>query len=247
MSVRVSGSVVATWHGDPARGCAAAGVCSASGSATYRPGFDGMLRVAKNSVGFAGSEASEPPIVRVRQGAPNAPIACADVLESIFSPLSFAYLGDELQVSLEALDLSAGRCAGPRTLDLSHAFPQGKVKTAGLERTGHTIDLAARTRFAAGPFSGDVFSTVRVALGRARSVQANISPDILRLPRSPGGERRYWVLDLEYRIAGAAGTLVTDFRGVSDPACQALGSCGTSGTSTYSLNGVSGRIDVLAS
>src|SRR6185295_18394958 len=34
MPVHVSGTVVATWHGDPARGCATAGVCATSGSAT---------------------------------------------------------------------------------------------------------------------------------------------------------------------------------------------------------------------
>ena len=31
MPARLSGSVVATWHGDPARGCAAAGVCEREG------------------------------------------------------------------------------------------------------------------------------------------------------------------------------------------------------------------------
>ena len=39
----------------------------------------------------------------------------------------------------------------------------------------------------AGPFSGEVISTVRVALGRARSVRDDLSPEILRVPRSPGG------------------------------------------------------------
>jgi hypothetical protein len=246
MSAHVSGSVVATWHGDPARGCAGAGLCNTSGSATYRPGFDGRLDVGRNGVGFAGSESAEPPIVRVRGGSPSGPNACADVLESIFSPLSFAYVGDELQVSLEALDLSAGRCAGPRTLDLSHALPRGKTKTSGLRRRGGTIDLSARTRFVAGPFSGEVVSTVRVALGRARVVRADFSPDVLRLPRRLGAERRFWVLDLHYRIAGVSGALMTDFRGLPDPGCRALGACGATGTSSYALGGVSGRIDVLA-
>jgi hypothetical protein len=246
MPVRVSGSVVAIWHGDPARGCAVAGLCDTSGSATYRPGFDGRLRVGRNDIGFSGSEAGEPPIVRVREGTPNGPIACADILEPIFSPLSFAYLGDELQASLEALDLSAGRCAGPRTLDLAHSLPHGKIKTGDLRRRGNTIDMSSRTRFVAGPFRGEVISTVRVALGRARVVRADVSPDILSLPLRLEEQRRYWVLDLRYRIANVSGALVTDFRGVPDPACRALGACGTNGTSSYALKGVSGRIDVLA-
>jgi hypothetical protein len=246
MPARVSGSIVATWHGDAARGCATAGLCDTRGSATYRPGFDGRLTVARDSVSFAGAEAAEPPIVRVRDGTPTAPVACADVLESIFSPLSFAYLGDELQVSLTALELSGGRCAGPRTVDLAHALPRGTIKTSGLRRAGRTIDLSARTRFVAGPFSGEVISTVKVTFGRARVARGDLSPEVLRLPRSEGSMRRYWLLDLQYRIAGASGAIVTDFRGIPDPGCQALGACGANGTSSYTLRGVSGRIDVLA-
>lgn len=246
MPARVSGSVVATWHGDPARGCATAGLCETRGSATYRPGFDGRLTVGRNGVSFAGAEGGEPPIVRVRDGAPTAPTACADVLESIFSPLSFAYLGDELQVSLEALDLSAGRCAGPRTIDLAHALPQGKVKTGGLRRNGGRIDLSARTRFVAGPFSGEVVSTVRVAFGRAHAARDDLTPGILRGPQSLSGQRRYWLLDVQYRIAGVSGVIVTDFHGIPDAACRALGACGANGSSSYSLKAVSGRIDVLA-
>jgi len=246
MSARVSGTIVATWHGDPARGCAAAGLCETRGSATYRPGFDGRLTVGRSSLSFAGAEAAEPPVVRVRDGAPTAPVACADVLESVFSPLAFAYLGDELQVSLEALDLSAGRCAGPRTLDLAHALPRGRVKTAALKRRGRTVDLAARTRYVAGPFSGEVISTVRVAFGQSRPAREDLSPAILSLPAASARKRRYWLLDLRYRIAAASGAIVTDFRGVPDPACAALGACGAAGTSTYTLKGVSGRVDVLA-
>jgi hypothetical protein len=246
LPVQVSGSVVATWQGDPARGCAAAGVCASSGSATSRPGFDGRLRVSRNNVGFGGSESPEPSVVRVREGGPAGPIACADVLGSFFSPLSFEFLGDELQVTLDGLELSAGRCAGPRTLDVAHAFPKGSIKTSLLRTGARVLDLSSRTRFVAGPFSGEVISTVKVALGQARVVRDDFSPDVLRLPFRGGAQRRYWVLALQYRIAGLAGALVTDFRGIPNPACQALGACGASGTSSYTLRDVSGRIDVLA-
>src|SRR5688500_6619775 len=227
MSVAVSGSVVAIWHGDEGRGCRAAGVCNTSGSATYRPGFDGRLLVGRNSVSFGGAESAGPPVVRVRDGGPTAPIACADVLESFFSPLSFAYLGDELQVTLDGLELSAGRCGGPRTLDLAHALPRGSIKTAVLRRAGGSVDLSARTRFVAGAFSGEVISTVKMTLGRARFVREDLSPEVLgELPGSADGPRRYWILDVSYRIAGASGAIVTDFRGLPDPACRALGACG---------------------
>jgi hypothetical protein len=246
MSLRVSGSLVATWHGDPAHGCAAAGVCEVSGSATYKPGFEGRLDVSRDSVGFGGADSAQPPVVRVRDGSPAARIACADVLEGGFSPLGFEYLGDELQVTFEELELSAGRCAGPRTLDLAHALPHGSIKTRRLQRAPRVLDLGARSRFVAGPFSGEVISTVRIALGRAQVVRNRFSPGILRVPPGHGGRTRYSVLDLQYRITDVAGALVTDFHGLPDPACGALGACGTNGSSSYTLKGVSGRIDMTA-
>ena len=245
MSVRLSGAVVAVWHGDPARGCAAAGVCDVSGSATYRPGFQGSLDVSRAGVAFGGADAAQPAIVRAREGGASSPVACADVLQSGFTPLAVDYLGDRLQLSLGELDLSAGRCAGPRTLDLSHALPRGSIATRRLRRAPRVLDLSARTKFAAGPFGGEVISTVRVAIGRARAVRKARYPGILRVPAGKG-KRRYWLLDLQYRIKDVSGALVTDFHGLPDPACRALGACATSGTSTYKLTGVSGRIDLLA-
>jgi hypothetical protein len=244
MSFRLSGSVVAVWHGDPARGCAASGVCDVTGSATYRPAFRGSLQVGAAGFAFGGGDASEAPVVRVRSGGSSDGSACADVLESGFTPVGIDYLGDRLQVSLEELDLSAGRCAGPRALDLFHAFPTGSIATRGLRRGSETLDLSGRTKFAAGPFSGVLISTVRAALGRARAVRETGFPGILREPR--GGRRRYWVLDLAYRVKDVTGALVTDFRGLPDPACRALGACGARGSSTYRLSGINGWVDVLA-
>ncbi len=246
MSLRISGSLVATWHGDPARGCAAAGVCTVSGSTTYRPGFRGRLEVSPNTVGFGGAESAQPPVVRARDGGSPASTACADILEPSFSPLSFDFLGDELQVTLEELELSAGRCAGPRSFDLGHALPHGSVKTRRLRRAARVLDLSVRTLFVAGPFSGEVTSTVKVSLGRAQPVRHAFSPEILRIRAGRREQKRYWVLEVRYRVAGASGSLVTDFRGVPDPACRALGACGSSGTSSYTLRGVSGRIDMIA-
>jgi hypothetical protein len=107
------------------------------------------------------------------------------------------------------------------------------------------LDLSARTKFGAGPFSGEVISTVRAALGRSRVIRSDQFPEILRVPRGDRRRTRFWVLDLQYRIRGVSGALVTDFHGLPDPACRALGACGASGRSSYSLKGVSGRIDVF--
>jgi hypothetical protein len=245
MPIRLSGAIVAVWRGDPARGCAAAGVCDVTGSATYRPGFRGSLDVSRDGVAFGGGDAAQPAVVRAREGGPGTPVACADVLESGFTPLGVDYLGDRLQISLEELDLSAGRCAGPRTLDLAHALPHGSIATRRVRSGPRVLDLSARTKFAAGPFAGEVISTVRVGIGRARSVRRGRLPGVLRISIGQG-RNRYWVLDLQYRIKDVTGALVTDFHGLPDPACRALGACGMTGTSAYRLSGVSGRIDLLA-
>ena len=245
MSLRLTGSVIVVWQGDPSRGCAASGVCDVSGSATYRPGFDGSLQVGPDGFAFGGADASQPPVVRTREGRAGGASACADVLDSGFTPLAVDYLGDRLQVSLEELDLSAGRCAGPRLLDLSHALPHGSIATRKLRAGPRVLDLSMRTKFAAGPFAGVVISTVRVAIGRARTARSAGLPGVLRAPRGRM-RNRYWVLDLRYRIREVSGALVTDFRGLPEPACTALGACGARGTSTYRLGALRGRIDLFA-
>src|SRR6476661_8700899 len=40
-----SGAITASWHGDPARGCAAAGLCAYRGSVTARPGEYGAFEL----------------------------------------------------------------------------------------------------------------------------------------------------------------------------------------------------------
>src|SRR5919109_1279164 len=204
MSLRLTGSVIVVWQGDPSRGCAASGVCDVSGSATYRPGFDGSLQVGPDGFAFGGADASQPPVVRTREGRAGGASACADVLDSGFTPLAVDYLGDRLQVSLEELDLSAGRCAGPRLLDLSHALPHGSIATRKLRAGPRVLDLSMRTKFAAGPFAGVVISTVRVAIGRARTARSAGLPGVLRAPRGRM-RNRYWVLDLRYRIREVSG------------------------------------------
>jgi hypothetical protein len=109
------------------------------------------------------------------------------------------------------------------------------------------VDLSARNRFVAGPFSGELISTVRIALGPSRAAREDIAPGILiGPPRPSAGKRRYWLLDLQYRIADVSGAIVTAFRGIPEPGCAALGACGAVGASTYALSGVGGRVDVLA-
>ena len=79
--VRTTGVVAVVWHGDPARGCAAAGMCGVDGSVTYRPPGDIDLELdSDGSAGFGIGE-SDPAVVRVRGTTPaSAPGGCVDLL-----------------------------------------------------------------------------------------------------------------------------------------------------------------------
>jgi hypothetical protein len=242
--IHLFGTVVATWQGDPARGCAQAGVCSVSGSATYKPGLTAHVGLGTGGASFGGSGAFTPAVVRVRDAAAGEAAACADALQPIFSPISIESSGGTIDAAFDSLELSSGRCAGPRTLDLEHALPRASIATARLRSRARVLDLSSRTRFAAGPFSGSVLSTVRIAFARLRPTEGFSSSDF-----SIGGIReghaRYAGVELDYRITGVSGALTTDFRGAPGAACTALGACGASGNSAYTLAGVSGDMIVF--
>ena len=117
-----TGSISVTWHGDPARGCAAAGLCGYRGSVTLRPDPAGEveLDLAKGRLrfGFVSLNASTPAVVRVTREAVDGggPGGCVDLADAPEADLALLPSSDgRAQVSLEAFGLSAGRCAGPRS------------------------------------------------------------------------------------------------------------------------------------
>jgi hypothetical protein len=241
--MHVTGTVVAVWKGDPARGCAAAGVCSMSGSATFKPGETEHLEFGPNGAGRVGFGQFAPTVIRVRDAAAGG-ASCADSIQPLFSAVSVEASGGVIGVDFGELELSSGRCAGPRTLDLAHGLPRGSIRAAALRRHGRVLDLASETRFAAGPFSGSVRSTVRIAFtelhaSRERDTSSSILFD--------EGHRRAAGIELDYRIASIAGSITTDFRGAPGGACAALGACGTSGSSAYSIANAHGELTVIAS
>jgi hypothetical protein len=255
-SVRVQGMIAATWSGDPARGCAGAGTCGLSGSVTFNPSRTGDLDVGEEGFGFGGSLGSGPPIVRTVREIPGSPPAvCVDVLQDAFygSTLIDAFEGNLTVGFANVLLLSAGRCAGPRPLDLARALPSRSIRLRTIARSPQTIDLSGRFPFAAGSFSGAVISTVRAQIGRARR-PAQTRPDRIveerprprPRPRRRRSLTRYAVLTLDYRIERLSGAIATDFSGLADPSCRMLDACDARGSSTLSVDGHAGRVEVLA-
>src|SRR5689334_16239390 len=86
---RLSGDIVLTWHGDPARGCAAAGLCDVSGSLRYAPDtaftYGDLAANGRFEPDELDLESGDPTTVRVRRGASSgASGLCLDVEDTSF-------------------------------------------------------------------------------------------------------------------------------------------------------------------
>jgi hypothetical protein len=121
-----------------------------------------------------------------------------------------------------------------------------------LARGPQTIDLSGRFPFAAGSFSGVVISTLKVDIGRARRprrARRDRSLEERTVPTPRRGRRsltRYGTLTLDYRIERLSGAIATDFSGLPDSSCRMLDACGAQGTSTLSVDGPAGTVEVLS-
>ena len=116
--VQTTGVIAVVWHGDPARGCAAAGMCGVDGSVTYRPAGDIELELSSDgSAGFGLGE-PDPAVVRVRGTTPaSTPGGCVDLL-----PMDVSTHIDDITEG----QLTFGFCgAGPLQRPLCRAAPAG--------------------------------------------------------------------------------------------------------------------------
>jgi hypothetical protein len=257
-SLTASGSLTYTWQGDPARGCAAEDLC----------GVQGALVVQANGGESASASKGNTPIdlnfsggtVRVL-GAPGG--ACVDVPGGfIGSSLSVTHARGGQLVGRVEPPLDSGRCAGPTEQDLAQlTLPVSKT---GKKRA--SFDLRSTQTFGAGPFSGTLVSTVVLrpattggftasasASGGSGSSSGSFFPPAL--PPARGHkvllEQVTQVLleqvTLAYKLTSLPGALDVAFAGEPDPFCEALGSCGTSGSLVLSLSGLDRTVSITAS
>lgn len=251
LSVSVGGSVNASWHGDPARGCAAAGLCGVTGAlsiANPEPadGFSGASGesgpVQPEVINLGGARTVR--VVRVNGGASVG--AC--VASSFYTPsgLVVTPVSGGVQVSDVATDWpdpfgfgptlpGAGDCAGPTAAEISAAVPSATASDARL-RAGVVLDLDATRPLASGPLTGDVRSALRITL-RLKRVPGT-SPGLAapaRAAQAPTTVR-------SYSISTGTGALRATFAGAPPPACVPLDACGVSGASTISA--LQGTIEI---
>jgi hypothetical protein len=253
-SAAVTGSISVTWHGDPARGCAAAGLCGYRGSLTLRPGPTGDVELdlvrGRLAFGFLALDAHDPTPVRVTRepAGGGEPGGCVDLVGAPEADLQLVPSGHgRARVQFESAGLSSGRCAGPALAKALALVPSRTVSIARLLSGGAPIDMSGQSGYASGHFSGRVVSTLRMRVGRARAVRNEpIPPGLLpppsRRPRRPAV--RVARVDVRYGVASMVGSVSTAFDGLPEPGCLPFDACDASGTATWAAIAHSGVVEV---
>lgn len=249
VDLRTSGGMTASWHGDPARGCAAAGVCDVAGSVTLAPQAGEGETITSSNEGLldAVTLSVEHATARVLRGPPDHPAgACLDASATGGLSLSRGTArGGRVWVALVSFDfpsggsLSAGRCAGPLPADLARALPFTTMSSRALRARNVTLDFHGTRPFNAGAFSGTVRSTLvlhaRVShpkrgssFGPGRAVPSPV-------PARPRAQR-VALLRLAYRARAAPGGLTLAYRPAPDRPCDLLDACGLAATQTLTVS-----------
>jgi hypothetical protein len=239
----VTGSVVVTWHGDPARGCAEAGLCGYRGSIALRPGTGSRLslrvsngRVRDGYVFFDSGDGTQSAAVRVSREENGEPSGgCIDLYRDDAAFIFGAGRGG-IRVGFDGGGLTTGRCAGPPLADVLGQVPARRLSRTRLLRGGAALDFSRRVPYAAGHFSGTLTSTLRMRIGRPRVERL---PYELRHPSLPPPRPTRLVrvarVHARYRVTGVAGTFSVAFKGLPAPGCDVLDGCGLAGTSEWAI------------
>jgi hypothetical protein len=248
---KTSGSLKVVWHGDPARGCAQAGLCRYSGSIAYPPrpkAFIEWVGRATNGEATGFLDMTGPSRVRVRREVPGGPPAtCRD--RSRFAAFTFdisrAY-GHRVWLGLGTRifpgPIVSGQCAGPLIGDVAPSLPSALIRLRHVAHRGARVSLAGRFPFHRGPLSGEVVSTLRM---RSRGARKE-SPGQRFYPEHADRHRRLYV-SVEYRVERAQGEVRSDFRAIDAPICRVRDACGTHGSDVYSLAQEGGSVELFGS
>ena len=183
--VRFTGQLTVDFHGDPASGCAGAGLCGYTGTVSWRPPPTGALEIyafrdhGRLSYAFdlaPGSLTSYPGIsaglatanVQLSESALAAPTSnCLDATatgNSFMLPVRHGRVAFTLVGASPSL-LST-RCAGPLDSDVMPEIPAPTLPLSAVLRGRRAVSFAASHGFASHGFAGTVESTLTVSLGR---------------------------------------------------------------------------------
>lgn len=223
---QVFGRLTIAWRGDPARGCAAAGLCGVSG--TLQMNFGGDESVGPPPPQLNATDPSA--VARVQTTEPDGSvITCADLVP-VTLDLTVHRSGGRVTARTAAADPvpgpNSGRCAGPTSGDLA-ALP------LPARRAPHGYDLSGRTTSTAGPFAVTVISGVHAVIGPGGGGGLGgllFGPG----PGGSGGPVKTHPALVEharvtYRVIGFSGAMTADFAGLAAPQCEPVGACGVSG------------------
>ena len=219
------------WKGDPARGCAAEGLCGVAGSLQVATGNSAT---ASNAPGLPPVDiADDSAVARVEQFGPDGtPQACVDTVPYEVQFDLRHVTGGQLRAVPEPSGQppSAGRCAGPTATDLlSAALPAHRDAR-------RSYDLSGSVSFGAGPFTVTVISKIHVrfvsssASGGPPPPVSGSSPRVPK-PRAALAEHA----EVRYRVTGVQGGLLASFSGLDEPFCTPLNACGMAGAVSLAL------------
>jgi hypothetical protein len=244
-----SGGVTIAWHGDPARGCAVAGLCGYSGSVEIHPddgSYDFTIKGRRLAESFSFLDLySTPPVVRVKRSeAGGEDGACVDQPPSLNFGVTAANAGHgRIRFGLALADISTARCAGPDLSSLVARLPRRTRSLSRLTKHGTSVDFTGQVPFTAGRFRGTVRSTLRVRFARP-------APDVSshEVPQPPDRRPRVRVVHLHarYRVTRLDGSLLTSFGALTEPPCADLDACGVSGTSRWAVSSSRGTVAIEA-
>jgi hypothetical protein len=226
-SLSATGSITYTWQGDPAHGCAVAGLCGVRGELIVAPQGDAGASAFRGTIDVPLFS----PDLTVRVAGPGG--TCVDV------PAPFP--GADLLVTQRRRGrllgrvepgLSSGRCAGPTAQDLARlTLP---VRRFGARKPSY--DLRTRRSFTAGPFTGTLVSTLVLRPSKGGGGGSSSSGSFTSPPASgPRHKILFERVALRYRMTSLPSTLTATFAGEPDPFCAALASCGATGLLELSL------------
>ncbi len=221
-AVNVCGTVVVAFHGDPAAGCAAMGVCDISGQLGYDARGAGELlaaRVGKTTFGgtiepsgdYLNGTTTHVVALVTRTTADGVQHTCSDT--GVFTALTF---GNTIAAPLLSVfpypESPSGDCAGPLATDFIGALPRPNI--AGLVRSGGQLDLSGAFPFSGHGFSGTATSTLALGVGKPLNVKL-----------THGGSSGYGV-EATYTLTGLHGTIAAQLADGGGGTCAGLDACG---------------------
>jgi hypothetical protein len=239
--VTARGSIVVRWASN-AQTCGTFGLCGRSGALSWRPQSGGYETLA----GGKGANLSfyeAPAIARSRRETEAGPRVCIEEAGGPFELSAIAARASKL-VRLTMGDvpgLSFGRCAGPLPADFADALPRSaRFNPARIARRGGTIDMRGRAPFAAGPFNGEVVSSLRFRITPARNEEATAAG--ARAARA----QRFSSIKLVYAIDRIDGAMTLGFAGTSDATCEIFDVCGLHGELAVGGTSMPGIVEIHA-